>query len=168
MSEPKTLVDAFYSRIRNNPVAASLIILGAIVIGLSSFTDAAKNLLDLVITDTRPEINGEWKAEVTYDWTSRTFTETFTIQGDGDEVYGTASFLGVKRGIVEGKTNQEGLQFMTITAEVSGSQSTRELKHDYRGKLLNGEIKFIMQTRGGSSAKGPLEFIARKIPAQTD
>jgi hypothetical protein len=46
MSEPKTLVDAFYSRIRNNPVAASLIILGAIVIGLSSFTDAAKNLLD--------------------------------------------------------------------------------------------------------------------------
>jgi hypothetical protein len=108
MSEPKTLVDAFYSRIRNNPVAASLIILGAIVIGLSSFTDAAKNLLDLVITDTRPEINGEWKAEVTYDWTSRTFTETFTIQGDGDEVYGTASFLGVKRGIVEGKDKSRG------------------------------------------------------------
>jgi len=168
MSEPKTLVDAVFSRIRNNPVAASLIILGAIVIGLSTFTNAAKNLLDIVIMDARPEINGEWKAEVTYGWSSRTFTETFTIKGDGDQVYGTASFLGVKRGIVEGKTSKDGLQFMTITAEVSGSQSTGDLKHDYRGKVLDGEIKFIMQTRGGSSAKGPIEFIARKIPAQTN
>jgi len=149
-------------------VLAALIILGAIVVALSTFTDATKNLLQLVVTEARPDVNGEWQAEVTYDWTSRTFTETFNIQGDGDEVYGTASFLGVKRGIVEGQTKKEGLQFITITAEVSGSQSAAELKHEYRGKLLNGEIKFTMQTWGGSSAKEPLEFIARKIPTQTN
>jgi len=70
MSEPKTLVDLFYSRIRNNPIVASLIILGAIVAGLSTFTGAAKNLLDLIITDTRPNVNGTWQAEVTYGWSN--------------------------------------------------------------------------------------------------
>ena len=162
MSEPKNLVDLFYSRIRNNPVAASLIILGGIVIGLSTFTNSAKNLLDLVITEPRPEINGEWKAEVTYDWSNRTFTETFTFNGEGDEVYGTASFLGTKRGILEGTVTKDKLQFITTSAEVLGSQSAREMTHDYRGVILRDEIKFIMQTRGSSSAKAPVEIIAKK------
>jgi uncharacterized protein (DUF983 family) len=42
MNKSQTLVDRFYSRIKNNPALASLIILGAIVIGLSTFTDATK------------------------------------------------------------------------------------------------------------------------------
>lgn len=94
MNEPKTRFDRFNLRIKNNPIVASLIILGTIVIALSTFTNAAKNLWDLVITEPRPDINGEWKAEVTYDWQNAKYSETFTFGGDGEEVYGTASFLG--------------------------------------------------------------------------
>ena len=151
MSEPRTIVDRFYSRIKNNPTAALLIILGTIVIGLSTFTDAAKNLLGLVIKDTRPNINGAWKAEVTYDWQNAKYTEAFTFKGDGDEVYGTASFFGRKQGILEGKTKKDKLQFITITQEILGSRPARDNIHDYRGMILGDEIKFIMQTKGGYS-----------------
>ena len=68
MNEPKTLLDRINTRIRNNPILATLIVLGAIIIALSTFTDAAKNLLRMVIPETRPDVNGEWTAEVTYDW----------------------------------------------------------------------------------------------------
>jgi hypothetical protein len=164
MNEPKTLVDRVYSRIKNHPAVASLIILGTIVIGLSTFTDAAKNLLGLVIKDTRPNINGEWKAEVTYDWKSSKYTETFTFKGDGDEVYGTASLFERKRGILEGKIKKDELQFITITREILGSRPARDTIHDYRGMILGDEIKFILQTKGGYSEHIPIEFIAKKVP----
>lgn len=168
MEEPKTLVDRFFSRVKGNPVISSLIILGTIVIGLSTFTDAAKNLLALVIKDTRPNINGEWKAEVTYDWHNAKHIETFTFDGDGDEVYGTASFLGIKRGIVEGKIKKNTLQFITVTGEKLDSQPARESSHDYRGRIVRDEIKFIMQTKGGYSAHIPIEFIAKKVESKAN
>ena len=163
MSEPKNLVDKFNSRIRSNPIVASLIILGAIVVGLSTFTGAAKNLLDLIITDTRPDVNGTWQAEITYSWSNKKYSETFNFNGDGDEVYGSASFLGTKRGILDGKVKKDKLRFITTTAEVSGSQSASEVTHDYQGTISNDKISFIMQTRGSSSAKIPIEFVARKV-----
>ncbi len=168
MDDPKTPVNRLYSRIRNNPAVAFLIIMGTIVIGLSTFTDAAKNLLGLVIEDTRPGINGEWVAEVTYDWKNAHYTEKFTFNGEGGEVYGTASFLGKKRSIVEGKINKDNLLFTTITREMMDSSPTRETIHHYRGRILGDELKFILQTRGGYSEHIPIEFIARRIPAGTN
>lgn len=163
MAESETLVDRVYTRIKANPVVSVLIILGSIVIGLSTFTDAAKNLLSLVVRDTRPHINGVWQAEVTYDWNSAKYTETFTFEGDGDAVYGTASFLGKKRGIVEGKITKDTLHFMTTTGETLGSLPTKDSIHDYRGRIVGGEMKFVMQTRGGYSEHIPIEFVAKRV-----
>ena len=168
MNELKKPVDRIYSRIKNNPVVASVIILGTIVIALSTFTDAAKNLLSLVTEDMRPDINGEWIAEVTYDWKNAKYTEKFTFRGDGNEVYGTASFLGKKRGILEGTIRKDKIQFITITREVMGSLPERETVHDYRGRFLGNEMKFIMQTKSGYSEHSPIEFIAKKLPGKAN
>lgn len=157
MSEPKNLIDRFNLRIRNNPVVAVLIVLGTIVIALSSFTNATKNLLDLVVKDTRPAINGEWRAEVSYDWPNANHTETFTFSGEGDAVHGTASFLGVKRGVVEGKAQNDRLQFITRTQDSSG-EGMRESVHHYQGNVLGDEIKFIMQTQGDFLSTYPLSL----------
>ncbi len=92
------------------------------------------------------------------------YTETFIFKGEGDEVYGTASFLGKKRGILEGKIRKDKLQFITITGETLGSQPERDSIHDYRGRILGDEMKFIMQTKGGYSRQIPIEFIAKKEP----
>lgn len=162
MSEPKNLIDRFNLRIRNNPVVAVLIVLGTIVIALSSFTNATKNLLGLVVKDTRPAINGEWRAEVTYDWPNANHTETFTFSGEGDAVHGTASFLGVKRGVVEGKAQNDRLQFVTRTPDSSGD-ALKESVHHYQGKVLRDEITFVMQTQGGFSEHTPIEFVAKRV-----
>ena len=142
---------------------AFLIVLGTIAIALSAFTDAAKNLLGLVISETRPAINGEWQAEVTYDWENAKYIETFTFKGEGGEVYGTASFLGVRRGILEGKIEKDILEFITKTQEVLGSGEPRVAIHHYRGSPLGNEINFSMQTEGGYSEHIPVEFMAKRV-----
>ena len=163
MDEPKTPVDKIYSRIRKNPLVASLVILGSIVIALSTFTNASRNLLSLIGEDTRSDINGVWTAEVTYDWKNAKHVEKFSFRGEGSEVYGTASFLELKRGILEGEIINDKLHFVTITQEVVDSSSARESVHEYRGRVSGNEIRFVLQTRGGNSEHVPIEFTAKKM-----
>ncbi|MGH8474368.1 MAG: hypothetical protein ACRER2_01110 [Methylococcales bacterium] len=144
---------------------ASLLILGTIVIALSTFTNAAYNLMDFIHSETRPDINGDWRAEVIYDWPNAKYSETFTFRGDGEEVHGTASFLRTKRGILEGKANRDQIRFITKTQEVLGdSGSSKEVVHRYEGQVLGDEIKFVMQTEGGYSEHIPIEFTVRRVP----
>ena len=90
--------------------------------------------------------------------------EIFTFNGDGTEVHGTASFLGTKRGILEGELGKDKIQFITKTQEVLGSQAPSLSLHRYRGKILRDEIKFVMQTEGGYSEHIPIEFTAKRVP----
>ena len=164
MNEPKTRIDRFNQRVKNNPVLATLIFVGTLIIALSTFTDAAKNLLNLINLDTRPDINRSWKAEVTYDWQNARYVETFTFRGDGEELYGTASFLGGKKGILEGIIKKDKLFFITKTQEVLGPKEPKISIHRYRGKYLGDQIKFIMQTENGYSEHIPIEFTAKRMP----
>ena len=113
----------------------------------------------------RPEINGEWRADVTYDWLNASYVEKFYFHGKGEEVYGTASFLGTKRGILEGSIRKNVLQFITRTKEFRGadSKNPRDSVHHYRGEFAGKEIKFIMQTDGGYSEPVPIDFVAEKV-----
>jgi len=111
----------------------------------------------------RPPINGEWRADVTYDWPNARYDERFVFSGDGDELQGSASFLGVARGALEGRVDADGLRFVTRTSEMTGSgASAAEVVHRYRGRLAGDEIRFVMQTEGGSSTHVPVEFVARR------
>lgn len=105
----------------------------------------------------RAAINGEWQAEVTYDWPNARHVERFVFAGEDAGVHGSASFLGVARGLLEGRVENDVVSFVTRTGEMSGAQST----HRYRGRLAGGEIRFVMQTEGGSSPHVPIEFVAR-------
>ncbi len=40
----------------------------------------------------------------------------------------------------------------------------RDSIHEYRGRILGDEMKFIMQSKGGYSEHIPIEFIAKKMP----
>jgi hypothetical protein len=79
-------------------------------------------------------------------------------------VFGTASFLGFKRGILEGNIKKDKLQFITITKETGRFELAIDSIHDYRGRISGDEIKFIMQTKGGYSEHIPIEFIVKKVP----
>jgi hypothetical protein len=164
MTAPRTQFDRFYSRIKNHPLVAFLLVLGTIIIALSILTDAAKNLLGLVRQEKRPAINGKWQATVTYDWPNAKYAETFTFGGDGEELQGTASFLERKRGILEGQVKKDQILFITKTQEVLGvEENINENIHRYKGKIFRDEIKFIMQTEGGYSEHIPIEFTAKRV-----
>lgn len=119
---------------------------------------------DLAATK-RPDINGLWQAEVGYDWSNARHVERFDFRGDANGLHGSASFVGVPRGVLEGRVEPDGLQFITRTTEVAADGS-RDLVHRYRGRWIGGELRLVMQTEGGSSPHVPVEFVARRlIPA---
>ena len=112
----------------------------------------------------RAQVNGDWQADVTYDWDNARFSERFKFAGEADALHGSASFLGVARGVLEGRVDGAGVVFVTRTSETSGSgDSATAVVHRYRGRLAGDELRFVMQTEGGSSAHVPIEFVARRV-----
>ncbi|MFZ5551080.1 MAG: toll/interleukin-1 receptor domain-containing protein [Pseudomonadota bacterium] len=107
----------------------------------------------------RPAINGEWQAAVTYDWPNAQHIEQFSFTGQGQELHGSAGFLGLPRGVLEGRVEAGRFSFVTRTAEMGGAP----LVHRYSGRLAGDELRLVMQTEGGSSARGPVEFVARRV-----
>jgi hypothetical protein len=102
---------------------------------------------------------GNWSAEVTYDWGDK-YTERFSFTVDGDAVIGTASFLGVRRGIVDGLVTGDRVEFQTRTEELRGD-NTFSVVHRYRGTIATDTIAFTMQSEGGSSSV-PVQFNAKR------
>jgi hypothetical protein len=163
--EPATRIDRIVSRVRNNPIVATLMVLAAVVVGLSTFTNAARNLWAVVgPTEARPAINGEWVADVSYDWQNARYAESFRFSGDSDTLSGLASYLGTPRGIVEGKARKGSVQFSTRSREAMGG-TEKEAVHHYQGRVQGDEIRFVVQTDGGFSEHVPVEFTARRLGA---
>jgi len=104
-----------------------------------------------------PAIAGSWSGDVTYGWEAK-YTEPFFFQPEGNKLFGTASFLGVKRGIEEGKVDGETVSFYVRYEEVSGGES-RECKNYYWGKLNGKDILIRMQDDRGNPA---VEWVLRK------
>lgn len=164
MQDPRTRLDKINNRIRNNPVLALLVAISTLVIGLSTFTNATRNLLELlIVSEQRPAINGLWQATVVYDWPNATYQESFNFAGTDNKIYGSASFTGANHGILEGKVVGKTLTFITKSAELlGGSGSAMEAIHRYYGQITGDEIKFVMQTEGGYSPHIPVEFTAKR------
>ncbi len=112
----------------------------------------------------RAAVNGVWQAEVNYDWPNAHYTERFNFSGEGAELHGSASFLRVARGLLEGRVSADGLQFVTRTQETTGS-GVADTVHRYQGRSVGDELHFVMQTEGGSSVHQPVAFVARRAAA---
>lgn len=100
---------------------------------------------------------GSWVSEVSYPWDGK-YTEPFLFQAEGDKLFGTASFLGVKHGIEEGKIQGESISFFVRFEETSRG-TTNQHKNYYWGKLNGNEILLRMQDDRGNP---PLQFLLTK------
>ncbi len=105
-------------------------------------------------------LSGVWQGEVTYSWGAK-YHEQFFFEPEPPRLFGTASFLGHKRGIEDGKVDGDGLSFGVRYQEVSGDSGSNRLNR-YRGKLSGAEISFRMQDDKGGA---PIEFVMRKQEA---
>jgi hypothetical protein len=72
MKQQKTLYDRLIARIKNNTVAATVIVLGTIVIALATFTGAMKNLVNL-IAKKGPEVARVELSQMSLEYTPEAF-----------------------------------------------------------------------------------------------
>jgi hypothetical protein len=112
-----------------------------------------------------PNASGRWVADVQYDF-GGSHSEEFVFQVNGNTVMGTASFLGVDRGILEGRVDGNRIEFVTRSEELLGSE-VRETRHQYVGTFDENGLQLMMQTQGSASAHPPVRVAAKReeIPA---
>jgi hypothetical protein len=86
-------------------------------------------------------------------------TERFRLAVDGDVLSGTASFLGVPRGIVDGRIDGDTVTFRTRIEAGPGSPA---FVNAYRGRVARDGIRFVLQDDRGTP---PATFLARRVAA---
>ena len=79
------------------------------------------------------KLTGRWRGTVTYPWGAK-YQEEFFFTPEGNTLFGTASFIGIKRGIEEGRIAGEIITFK-VRFEETSSGSTRIGTNRYEGQL---------------------------------
>ena len=119
--------------------------------------DTSKSTADLV------DVTGKWNATVKYDW-GDSYTEIFEFEVDGNEVSGTAGFLGSGRGILDGRIEGNRIRFVTKSfSSLNSDEKTYEDKHYYKGIVGDGTIRFTMMTDSSMESHVPIHFTANKV-----
>lgn len=89
------------------------------------------------------KLTGRWRGEAIYPWNAK-YQEEFFFTPEAQTLFGTASFIGIKRGIEEGRIIGETITFKVRFEETAGD-GTRLGTNRYEGRL-SGEnllIKFF-------------------------
>ena len=112
-------------------------------------------------------VAGEWEATVKYDW-GDTYKELFDFEVDGQELSGTAGFLGSRKGqgrpMWDGKISGDQISFMTKSlTTLSGDEKTYEDKNYYKGKVKGDTIEFTMVTDSSIVSHTPIHFTASRV-----
>lgn len=136
-------------------------------VGVASFgvaamraTPAAGAPQDAAPSVVPAEIDGEWSAEVKYDW-GDSHRENFKLHYDGTEVLGTASYLGRERTLFDGQLEGNRINFITRTQQtISSEDSMRDVVHHYTGMVVGDRIQFTLRSEGGFTEQLPAEFTA--------
>jgi hypothetical protein len=112
-------------------------------------------------------VAGEWEATVKYDW-GDSYHELFDFAVDGQELSGTAGFLGNPKGkgrpIWDGKIAGDRISFTTKSlTSLSGDEKTYEDKHYYKGTVKGDTIEFTMVTDSSVESHTPIHFTATRV-----
>ena len=142
----------------------ALVIAAVIIIGAFTWTVLNR---DKASANPKPNLAGQWEATVKYDW-GDTYHELFDFQVNGQELSGTAGFLGSPKGkgrpIWEGKIEGDQISFMTKTlTSMSGNDQTYEDKHYYKGLVKGDTIDFTMNTDSSVEQHAPIHFTATRV-----
>ena len=170
MKQQGTRFDRIVSRIKNNPIIALVIVLGTIIIALSTLTDAAKNLLSLITK--RPvivDVTGKWVTQILTNPFDKndTYRLLFDFQIIDDTILGSIKLTSTKNlydvtcGIQEGKIKGNVISFHRLEQSLVGNE-TVTYKNFYYGSVSNDEIEFILQS------DRPLGFPPQKFVAKRE
>jgi len=118
--------------------------------GTSKESTAANSQLYTMLT-------GSWAADVTYGTGARQ-REEFFFQPEGDRLYGTASYLGIKHGIEDGRIAGSTIYFYASFEEVV-NDVTQLRRFRYEGGIVGNGIHLKVFDEAGNP---PVEFTLGK------
>lgn len=104
----------------------------------------------------RSPIDGRWQGTVTYDWGPK-IDETFSFRTVGDALTGSAGFLGVARGILDGTYGSRSLRFAVRWQETLGSEQ-HQVTNWYVGNVDGDRIDMVLTIDGSFAAHPPITF----------
>jgi hypothetical protein len=139
----------------------------AMVLHDTSFQRDADQLiaaLDQIVSPPPPSADfmGTWRATVKYSW-GVTYEEVFKFELDDEDLLGSATYVTVPRVLQDAKIAGNKISFSTKSTSMAGDK-TYEEKHQYSGKLVDGQIKFRLQTESGYDSRLPETFTAARAP----
>jgi hypothetical protein len=110
------------------------------------------------------KLSGRWRGAVTYPWGAK-YQEEFFFTPDGSTLYGTASFIGIKRGIEDGRLSGATFTFK-VRFEETTSGATRMGTNRYEGRLDGDNLLINFFDEAGSP---PVEIkLSRQSDSQSD
>ena len=143
------------------PAAAAVVALAAVAGGVQLYrrsSPAAGAAVQPPVT--HAVVTGSWQGTVKYDW-GDSHVEKFAFEVVGQELSGTASFLGHDRGIFDGKIEGDRVSFMTKSL-TSLNEKTYEDKHYYKGTVEGDTIRFTLLTDSGAESHVPVQFTVQR------
>lgn len=109
-------------------------------------------------TDSKAALfTGSWNGEVIYPSGDK-YNEEFFFQPEGEKLFGTVSFLGVKHGVEEGRVDGDKVSFFIRFNERSRDQSVQH-KVYYWGQIAGGQVAMRLQDSRGNP---PSDFVLKK------
>jgi hypothetical protein len=109
------------------------------------------------------KLTGRWRGEAIYPWNAK-YQEEFFFTPEGQTLFGTASFIGIKRGIEEGRIFGETITFKVRFEETAGD-GTRLGTNRYEGRLSGENLLINFFDEAGSP---PVEIkLSRRADAET-
>lgn len=100
---------------------------------------------------------GSWEGEVVYPRREK-YREEFLFQPEGDKLFGTASFRGIKRGIEDGRVDGDKISFFVRFDDRSADQTVQH-KNYYWGQIAGAQIAMRLQDSRGDP---PMDFVLNK------
>jgi len=162
-----TRVDKLLARLKNNPIAASVIVIGTIVIALAAFTDATHKILDFFPSRNPLLACGaaQWSTKVIQNPYSQDdrFRYIFHLTALGNQLKGSlrqTSSEGrydISNPIAEGTTNGQQVHFVVHEVWDNGRDQKILVTRSFDGSVVRNEIHFIETNNQGQE---PREFVA--------
>ena len=149
--DSRTLVDRLLDRIKNNRIAAAIILACLGIGGVASLTDSARKLGDALPSLGSQSVAGEWKSDEAsfYRFFGQEAVRLYLQQPTGDQVVGTIQFGGSAQSeprgfqIIDGKRAGK-----TLTLSFDGSSGHRET---LVGDLAGGELHLVHHFEGAAA-----------------
>jgi hypothetical protein len=154
--DQSTLVEKIITRMKNNPVLASVIVLGIIIIAVSTFTDAVRNLTTFLSENKRSSaanIKGKWTSSVLANPFDKndTYRIVFEFNVKGNMVFGTLREISTKKrydainSILDGKITDNIISFHVQKTSTFGNETVR-YRDLFYGTVSENEIDFVLQS----------------------